>query len=190
MSVEPLPVLVSPPSTVSAGLRSRQLRRSEILRRARKSRRPGSISKSFDVATCQSGRMRVGFGAPREQSASNGRRYRRRNVRQHLPLWHLCSGSGSGSSMPPSATVEEAKSNGCGRDCDPDHAASQATKSAPSPASQGLSRRVLLRAGAAAGGGFMLGLRLPFPSDDGEAVGADISRLTPSSGFERNGQIA
>ena len=71
----------------------------------------------------------------------------------------------------------------------PDHAASQATKSAPSPASQGLSRRVLLRAGAAAGGGFMLGLRLPFPSDDGEAVGADIFTPNAFIRIERDGQI-
>ncbi len=53
----------------------------------------------------------------------------------------------------------------------------------------GLSRRSFLQAGAAAGGGLLLSLSLPFPNRDGEAAGAD--GFTPNAfiRIERDGQI-
>ena len=54
-----------------------------------------------------------------------------------------------------------------------DHLVSQAAGSARSPSANGLSRRWFLRAGAAAGGGLMLSLSLPFANGGAEAAGAD-----------------
>jgi isoquinoline 1-oxidoreductase subunit beta len=51
-----------------------------------------------------------------------------------------------------------------------DHLVSQAAGSARSPSANGLSRRWFLRAGAAAGGGLMLSLSLPFANRDAEAA--------------------
>src|SRR5437868_11205770 len=89
-------------------------------------------------------------GAVGEQPASDGCRYRRRDVRQHLPLWHLCPHTRSDQA---SRTIQRT-----GRlTMNLDH----------------LTRRRLLQAGAAAGGGLMLGLRLPFANGDAEAAGAE-----------------
>jgi isoquinoline 1-oxidoreductase beta subunit len=52
-----------------------------------------------------------------------------------------------------------------------DHLTSRADGSGPRPAANGLSRRAFLQAGAAAGGGLMLSLRLPFAN--GNAAGPD-----------------
>jgi isoquinoline 1-oxidoreductase beta subunit len=71
----------------------------------------------------------------------------------------------------------------------PHHAACKAAASAPSQAAQGFSRRGFLWAGAAAGGGFWLGLRLPFPSDDGEAVGVGTFKPNAFIRIEGDGQI-
>ncbi|HVI63530.1 MAG TPA: molybdopterin cofactor-binding domain-containing protein, partial [Bradyrhizobium sp.] len=54
-----------------------------------------------------------------------------------------------------------------------DHLSSFADGSARSSSASGVSRRTLLQAGAAAGGGLLLSLRLPFASGDAEAAGAD-----------------
>ena len=53
----------------------------------------------------------------------------------------------------------------------------------------GLSRRTFLQAGAAAGGGLMLSLRLPFASDEAEA--ADTDRFVPNAfiRIDGDGQI-
>jgi isoquinoline 1-oxidoreductase beta subunit len=58
-----------------------------------------------------------------------------------------------------------------------------------SPTAKGLSRRRLLEAGAAAGGGLLLSLRLPFACAESEA--ADADGFTPSAfvRIERDGQI-
>jgi isoquinoline 1-oxidoreductase subunit beta len=70
-----------------------------------------------------------------------------------------------------------------------DQNASQASGSGRSPSASRFSRRSFLQAGAAAGGGLLLSLSLPFPNRDGEAAGAD--GFTPNAfiRIERDGQI-
>jgi isoquinoline 1-oxidoreductase subunit beta len=70
-----------------------------------------------------------------------------------------------------------------------DQNASQARGSGRSPSASRFSRRSFLQAGAAAGGGLLLSLSLPFPNRDGEAAGAD--GFTPNAfiRIERDGQI-
>jgi isoquinoline 1-oxidoreductase beta subunit len=70
-----------------------------------------------------------------------------------------------------------------------DHIASQAAGPGRSPSANDLSRRRFLRAGAAAGGGLMLSLSLPFAS--GEAEAADADGLVPNAfiRIEGDGQI-
>src|SRR3989475_155703 len=53
----------------------------------------------------------------------------------------------------------------------PDHLASRAAGPDRLPSANGLSRRTFLQAGAAAGGGLMLSLSLPFANGNAEAVG-------------------
>jgi isoquinoline 1-oxidoreductase subunit beta len=52
-----------------------------------------------------------------------------------------------------------------------DHLSSYAADQTQSPSASAFSRRTFLQAGAAAGGGFMLSLRLPFANGDAEAAG-------------------
>ncbi len=54
-----------------------------------------------------------------------------------------------------------------------DHITSRAAGSAWLSSANGLSRRGLLQAGAAVGGGLMLSLSLPFANSEAEAAGAD-----------------
>jgi isoquinoline 1-oxidoreductase subunit beta len=54
-----------------------------------------------------------------------------------------------------------------------DHLGSRAAGPVQSPSANGLSRRGFLKAGAAASGGLMLSLRLPFANGDAEAAEAD-----------------
>jgi isoquinoline 1-oxidoreductase beta subunit len=70
-----------------------------------------------------------------------------------------------------------------------DHLTSRVTNPDRSPSANDLSRRTLLQAGAAAGGGLMLSLRLPFANGDAEAAGAD--GFTPNAFIrvQREGQI-
>src|SRR5437763_3834389 len=108
----------------------------------------------------------VRFRAAREQSASDGCRYRRRDVGQHLPLWDLCPHSRSDQA---SRAVERT-----GRlTMILDHRTSRTAGSDRSSSFDDLSRRAFLQAGAAAGGGLMLSVSLPFANGDAEAAGAD-----------------
>src|SRR5580704_16893439 len=54
-----------------------------------------------------------------------------------------------------------------------DHLTSRITGPDRSPSTNDLSRRTFLEAGAAAGGGLMLSLSLPFANGDAEAAGAE-----------------
>src|SRR5216684_4277066 len=92
----------------------------------------------------------VCLGASREQPAPDRFRHRRRDVRQHLPLRDLCPNSRSDqTSRAIGRTGERKMIRGA----------------------VGLSRRGFLQAGAAAGGGLMLSLNLPFAGGDAEAAG-------------------
>src|SRR6266446_1902596 len=89
----------------------------------------------------------VRLGAACQQPASDGCRYRRRDVRQHLSLRDLC----------------------------PDSRGHQASRAIDRTAEltmipDRLTRRSLLQAGAAAGGGLVLSLSLPFAKGDAEAA--------------------
>jgi isoquinoline 1-oxidoreductase beta subunit len=70
-----------------------------------------------------------------------------------------------------------------------DHLGSRAAGPVQSPSANGLSRRGFLKAGAAASGGLMLSLRLPFASGEAEAAGAP--GFTPNAfiRIQRDGQI-
>ena len=108
----------------------------------------------------------VRFGAAREQPASDRCRYRRRDVRQHLPLRDLCPHS---------------RSDQAGRAIELtgrltmilDHLMSPKPPAGSIGIASVSSRRGFLQAGAAAGGGLMLSLSLPFASGEAEAADAD-----------------
>src|SRR5215469_13204546 len=70
-----------------------------------------------------------------------------------------------------------------------DHLTSRAAGPDQSPSANDLSRRTFLQAGAAAGGGLMLSLSLPFANGDAEAAGTD--GFTPNAfiRIQRDGQI-
>jgi isoquinoline 1-oxidoreductase beta subunit len=70
-----------------------------------------------------------------------------------------------------------------------DHRTSCAAGSGRPPSASGLSRRRFLEAGAAAGGGLMLSLSLPFANGDAEAAGADGFAPNAFIRIERGGQI-
>jgi len=71
-----------------------------------------------------------------------------------------------------------------------DHVASYVKNSHQPAFAKALSRRSFLRVGAAAGGGLMLSLNLPFAN--GEAEAADTNGFTPNAfiRIDGNGQIA
>src|SRR5437763_15988760 len=122
----------------------------------------------------------VRFGAPCEQSTPDGWRYRRRNVRQHLPLWDIC----------PHSRGDQASRAIAGRlTMALDHITSRAAGTDWSPSASGFSRRSFLQAGVAASGGLMLSLSLPFARGDAEA--ADAHGFAPNAfiRIEGDGQI-
>src|SRR5262249_20024977 len=125
----------------------------------------------------------VRLGAACEQPASDGFRYRRRDVRQHLPLRDLSAHSRSDQAG--GATERTGRLT-----MRVDHLSSVADGSARWSSASGVSRRTFLQAGAAAGGGLLLSLRLPFAN--GEAEAASAAGFTPNA-FIRigsDGQIA
>jgi len=69
------------------------------------------------------------------------------------------------------------------------HLASQAVGLDPSPSPNDLSRRKFLQAGAAAGGGLMLSLSLPFADGNVEAASADAFTPNAFVRIQRDGQI-
>src|SRR6266508_3608526 len=170
MSTASPPAPASPRSTASAHPRSRRSRRSA---RRRGGQDPEGLARprGRSMRLLPVGPDHVCFGADREQPASDGFRHRRRDVRQHLPLWHLCPHSRSDQA---GRAIERT-----GRPTMmPDRLTSPAVGAGRSP-TNGVSRRRFLEAGAAAGGGLMLGLRLPFANGQAEAAGAD--RFAPNA---------
>src|SRR5712675_2457482 len=138
--------------------------------------RPGG--RSMRVLPVGPGHVR--FGAPCEQSTSDGWRYRRRNVRQHLSLWDLC----------PHSRGDQASRAIAGRlTMALDHITSRAAGTDWSPSANGFSRRSFLQAGVAASGGLMLSLSLAFAN--GEAEAADAHGFAPNAfiRIEGDGQI-
>src|SRR3984893_16799127 len=124
----------------------------------------------------------VGFGAAGEQPASERCRHRRCHVRQHLPLWDLCPHSRSHQTR---RAIER-----IGRlTMILDPLTSTPAGLGRSPAATGLSGRASLQAGAAAGGGLMLSLSLPFANGDAQAAGADGFAPNAFIRIERDGQI-
>src|SRR5262249_60561071 len=107
----------------------------------------------------------VRLGAACEQPASDGFRYRRRDVRQHLPLRDLSAHSRSDQA---GRAIERTRR----LTMRVDHLPSLAVGSARSSSTSGVSRRTFLQAGAGAGGGLLLSLRLPFANGAAEAAGA------------------
>jgi isoquinoline 1-oxidoreductase beta subunit len=71
-----------------------------------------------------------------------------------------------------------------------DQLSSFAAGSARSSSARGVSRRAFLQAGAAAGGGLLLSLRLPFANGEADAAGALASRPTPSSASAATGRLS
>ncbi len=98
----------------------------------------------------------VRLGAPCQQPASDGFGHRRRDVRQYLSLWYLCPHSRGDQRGRAIERTEELKMI-------LDH----------------LSRRNFLQAGAAAGGGLLLSLRLPLANAEAEV--ADADGFTPNA---------
>ncbi len=70
-----------------------------------------------------------------------------------------------------------------------DRLASLAAGPDRSPSANGLSRRRLLQAGVAAGGGLLLSLRLPFANGDAEAADADGFSPNAFIRIEGDGQV-
>ena len=70
-----------------------------------------------------------------------------------------------------------------------DHHASRASGRRERASANALSRRSFLQAGAAAGGGLMLSLSLPFANGEAEAAGTDAFAPNAFVRIERDGQI-
>src|SRR5262245_51885221 len=124
----------------------------------------------------------VRCGAACEQSTSDRFRYRRGDVRQHLPMRDVSAHSRSDQA---GRAIEWA-----GRlTMTLDHLTSGAARVGRSPSANDLSRRKFLQAGAAAAGGLMLSVRLPFATGDAEA--AEANGFTPNAfvRIDSDGQV-
>src|SRR6266851_3121824 len=181
MSMASPPVPASPPSTASAPPRSRRSRQSARRRRAPRSRRPGSTARSLNAAI-----------ASRARSCRLRHSWRATRIRR-MPISKTRCPATSAAAGPMCAFAKRSRRprNRAEREADMirDHLASPAAGPDRSPPASALSRRSFLQAGAAAGGGLMLSLSLPFASGDAEAAGADGFAPNAFIRIERDGQI-
>src|SRR5262249_4253019 len=135
-------------------------------------------SRSRPVRLLPVGPDHVGDGVAGEQATSDRRRYRRRNVRQNLPLRDLCAYSRGNQAGCVEVNGRHAMII--------DRHASRAACPGELPANR-FSRRVFLQASAAAGGGVILSLNLPFVN--GEANAADAFAPNAFIRIGSDGQI-
>src|SRR6266446_5316854 len=181
MSTASPPVPALPKSTASAPPRSRRSRQSARQRRAPRSRRPGSTGRSFNAAT-----------ASRDRSCPLRRSLPATHIRR-IPISTTRCPVTSAAVGPMSAFAKRSSRphDRAEREADMifDRLASLAAGTGRSPSANGLSRRRLLRAGAAAGGGLMLSLSLPFATGEAEAAGADGFAPNAFIRVEGDGQI-
>src|SRR5258707_4676327 len=158
-------VPVSPRSTASAPPRSRRSRRSARQPRAPGSSRPGSTERSCNAGTASPAR-----------SCPLRRCLRAIRIRR-IPTSTTPCPATSAAAGPMSAFAKRSSRprNRADREADMtlDHLTSRASGPGLSPSTNDVSRRKLLQAGAAAGGGLMLSLSLPFTSGEAEAAEAD-----------------
>src|SRR5258707_6271510 len=158
-------VPVSPRSTASAPPRSRRSRRSARRRPAQRSRRPGSTGRLFNAAT-----------ASRARSCRLRRCLRAIRIRRIPTSTTPCPATSDAAGLMSAFTKRSSRPrNRADREADMtlDHLTSRAAGPGLSPSTNDVSRRKFLQAGAAAGGGLMLSLSLPFTSGEAEAAEAD-----------------
>src|SRR5262245_17109797 len=179
MSAASRRVPASPRSTASAAPRSPPSRRSARQRRAPGSRRPGSSARCRNAATASRARS-----CPRRHSLPASRSRPMPTSRTQWPGTSAAAG-------PTRAFATRSSRQRAEREATmiTDHQASQASGRHEQPSATALSRRSLLRAGAAAGGGLMLSLSLPLAT--GEAAAATGEAFTPNAFVRigRDGQI-
>src|SRR5712675_1839149 len=159
MSTARPPAPASPRSTASAHPRSRRSRRSARPRRAPRSRRLGSTARSPNAAI-----------ASRARSCRLRRCSQATRVRRIPTSTTRCPAtSAAAAPMPAFAKRSSRPRSRARREADMilDHPRAAANRS---PSAQALSRRGFLQAGAAAGGGLLLSLSLPFANHDAEAA--------------------
>src|SRR5712675_3008891 len=159
MSTARPPAPASPRSTASAHPRSRRSRRSARPRRAPRFRRPGLTARSPNAATASRAR------------SCRLRRCSRATRAQRIPTSTTRCPATSAAAAPMSAFAKRSSRprSRARREADMilDHPRAAAHRS---PSAHALSRRGFLRAGAAAGGGLMLSLSLPFAHHNAEAA--------------------
>src|SRR5262245_12473026 len=171
----PPPARASRLSTASADQRSRLSRRLARRQQGPGSRRRGLSKKSSSAATASRDRS---CRRPRSSQASRGRPMR--TSMTQCPATSAVAG-------PMCAFVKQSsrlRSVDRGHVMLIDHSASHANRLSETPAS-GLSRRGFLQAGAAAGGGLMLSLRLPYK----KAEAADTFAPNAFIRIDGDGQI-
>src|SRR5712671_7139978 len=159
MSTARPPAPASPRSTASAHPRSRRSRRSARPRRAPRFRRPGLTARSRNAAT-----------ASRARSCRLRRCSQATRVRRIPTSTTRCPATSAAAAPMPAFAKRSSRPRSRARreaDMTLDHPLAAANRS---PSAHALSRRGFLRAGAAAGGGLMLSLSLPFAHHDAEAA--------------------
>src|SRR5258705_1251211 len=159
MSTARPPAPASPRSTASAHPRSRRSRRSARPRRAPRFRRPGLTARSRNAATASRAR------SCRLRRCSQATRVRR------IPTSTTRCPATSAAAAPMSAFARRSSRPRSRARREADMILDRPRAAAHrSPSAYALSRRHFLRAGAAAGGGLLLSLSLPFAHHDAEAA--------------------